>query len=357
MSRLAGQYDLEDELNRAFCQYRCFRLIDNPIKHLIVTLWALVASLFIVLFMFLKGVFKSNDNKSIAKNIAVNVTSPTYLNKELLQKFTIVQADRPRGYLRKSDLSFILRVSVFFFKSPYFVLKCIENIATYRAINDRFKPDAIIVHLEFWFASSVLTKYCEELNIEHINVMHGEKLLWFRDSFFKFHRCYIWEQHYKDVFIKLYAEPEQFYVLRSDTKEALRGYSYEPSDNLPYRYFLQGSETIEKLQEINKQFKALGAEVIFRCHPRYTDPKRFDGYPEFKIELPGDVEFIQSMLTSSGIISKYSTVLYEAGLIGVPVIIDDWTNKEMAAQLRNREFIIFNRPHKLLSEFILQKSL
>lgn len=63
----------------------------------------------------------------------------------------------------------------------------------------KYQSKAIVVHNEYSFTSSILTAYCETRNVLHINVMHGEKMYYIRDSYFRYDRCYVWDAYYRDL--------------------------------------------------------------------------------------------------------------------------------------------------------------
>ena len=81
------------------------------------------------------------------------------------------------------------------------------KLAMYRYQYEVYHPKAMIVDEEYSYTSSFLTEYCHRLGVEHIDIMHGEKLYFIRDTFFCFDRCYVWDGYYRDLFCQLRAEP------------------------------------------------------------------------------------------------------------------------------------------------------
>ena len=74
------------------------------------------------------------------------------------------------------------------------------KLAMYRYQYEVYHPKAMIVDEEYSYTSSFLTEYCHRLGVEHIDIMHGEKLYFIRDTFFCFDRCYVWDGYYRDLF-------------------------------------------------------------------------------------------------------------------------------------------------------------
>lgn len=58
----------------------------------------------------------------------------------------------------------------------------------------------------------MLTDYFHTRGVKNINVQHGEKLMFIRDSFFHFDECYVWGDYYVKMFVRMKAEPNQFIV-------------------------------------------------------------------------------------------------------------------------------------------------
>ena len=123
------------------------------------------------------------------------------------------------------------------------------KIGRYSFAIEEFSPEAIAVCAEYSFTSSVLTAYCKQRNIKHIDVMHGEKMYYMRDSFFKFDECYIWDEYYGKILASMKADKNQFVVevpasLKFDG-ELIRTQKYD------YTYYL-GAESEEVLKKISK---------------------------------------------------------------------------------------------------------
>ena len=159
------------------------------------------------------------------------------------------------------------------------------KLAMYRSLYETYRPKAIIVSEEYSYTSSFLTEYCHRLGVEHINVMHGDKLYDIHDTFFCFDRCYIWDQFYRDLFCELRAEPTQFSMEMPPSMQPWDAQDVEKA--VDYTYYLQ-AETSQMLEKIAKSLQTLqksGAVVAVRPHPLYSDMETVRRlFSDFEIE-------------------------------------------------------------------------
>ena len=215
-----------------------------------------------------------------------------------------------------------------------------------------------LVTSEYSWTSSILTEFCERNKIFHINYMHGDKSYYIRDSFFKFHRCYVWDKHYEEVFCKLKAFKNQFKVI-----EFL---DFIPQINIEIKefyntYYLQIDETEDEIDEIIAILEKLKLKTGFkgkiRCHPEYTTKKIKNKIP--KEMLDEEISIYYSIAKSNYIIAKYSTVLYEAFAMkkGIIVIDDITEGRERYKCLKELGWISLSKPHLMLSEIIKEGSI
>lgn len=236
-----------------------------------------------------------------------------------------------------------------------FCLKLLLRMEMYAYVLSQGTFQAVITHSEYSYASSFLTEYCRRLGVEHINVMHGDKLYYIRDAFFHFDRCYIWDEYYRKLFCALRAEPTQFRVELPPSMQPWEKPATPPEVDLTY--YLQG-ESPEQLRRIAAALHTLqvrGMVIAVRPHPRYTPPESMRFFQDFLVE-DGSISIEQSVLRTKRAVSRYSTVLLQASINGVSVVIDDLTEPERFAQLRSLRYIMLDKPHELLSA-LLQEDL
>ncbi len=255
---------------------------------------------------------------------------------------------------RKLNLKDRFYILKFLFKYPlswHFALKAEIKIARYRWLISLYSPKALIVHNEYSFTSSLLTDFCNRNGVELINVMHGEKLFFMRDSFFQFNRCYIWDAFYKDLFTELRADSEQFIVEVPPSLLFEKQSSYKTVD---YTYYLQaqGGARLELIANIMKDLKQKGYTVAIRPHPRYTNMEMLKGYlgdSNIEVEKCGEFSIEDSILRTKNAISIYSTVLQQAYYNGTKVIIDDVSDPKMVSKLQELQYIMARTDNTLIS--------
>lgn len=256
--------------------------------------------------------------------------------------------------LTQADLDYLRKVRRKYPFAFYFRLKCMLKLAMYSHAIDSSHPKAIICSEEYSFTCSFLTDYCRFRGVEHINVMHGEKLYFIRDSFVHFDRFYVWDQHYVDLFKDLSAEEMQF---RIEIPPSLRFPPREPIEKqVDYTYYL-GNETLEQIEHILANLAILrerGARVAIRLHPSYFSHSKFlcEDPRGFVIERKEDCSIEESLLHTGCAISLYSTVLLQAAFNNVPYAIDDLSNPFLFKQIKDMRFLLLSKPCTLLSELI-----
>ena len=225
------------------------------------------------------------------------------------------------------------------------------KLAMYRYQYEVYHPKAMIVDEEYSYTSSFLTEYCHRLGVEHIDIMHGEKLYFIRDTFFCFDRCYVWDGYYRDLFCQLRAEPTQF---RIELPPAMQPWDAQGVEKtVDYTYYLQVEtpQMLEKIAESLQKLRKNGAKVAVRPHPLYSDMEIVRRlFPDFEIEANTEIGIETSILRTRHVVGLYSTVLYQAHINHVPVVVDDLTDPERFTQLAELKYMMLSLHHTLLSE-------
>ena len=347
---LASMPEPKDDIERGYCQYRCQAKLQGRFMNSLISF----ASFPVTLLMLLKYSRASAPEKEQpCENRAVlfrdgkpaNIV-PVSLQEEFAQ---VITDPVEGGVLRKEDRKFIGQL---FRRHPFswlFLLKCTIKIARYRYAMEKYAPRALIVCNEYSFTSSVLTEFCGRNQLELINVMHGDKFFDIRDSFFHFHRCYVWDAHYIRLFESMRAASGQF---RVEIPESVRFHVEQlPEKCYDYTYYLGGEnrEALLRLHNMLARMQENGVSVNVRPHPRYTDMEALKQiYTDIHVE-DGQDTIEMSVLKSRAVISQFSTVLLQAYYNGIPVVVDDVTNPEQYEKLRELEYSMVDKPHQTLS--------
>ena len=349
----------KDDIERSYLQYRCQNFLMKRGIPLLLNAAAIPLSL---AYRFkLRGRTESGDKPATGEWTAVLLYAgrDTIVPDSLREEFNITQIPDFQNRLRLTaeDTAYLRELRRRYPFAFYFRLKCMLKIAMYRDAIARFAPKAIICSSEYSFNSSVLTDYCRKQEITHINVMHGDKSYYIRDTFFHFDRCYVWDQHFVDLFRDLRAQPEQFII------------ELPPSMRLPRResrwervdatYYL-ANETEDQIRVILTNLSALsrqGKKVVLRMHPLYPEHAKllYENPYGLLVEEPREVPIEDSLLRTGCVISLFSTVLLQASANGIPIVIDDMTDYAHYLALRPLRILVMEKEHSLLSDLVKQE--
>lgn len=338
-----------DEIERSYFQYKCQMQFNGKG---ITFLLNLVSFPVAIIYWFKYGK-KGQVNQREPKSLVFfrDGKPENILPKSLKNKYNTIESDPVEGtLLTEKDKKFIKKIIYRYPFSWQFILKCLIKIGRYSFAIEEYSPEAIAVCAEYSFTSSVLTAYCKQRNIKHIDVMHGEKMYYMRDSFFKFDECYIWDEYYGKVLISMKADRNQFVVevpasLKFD-EELPRIQKYD------YTYYLgaESEDVLQKIAKILEQLHKSGKRISIRPHPRYSNKELVKKIFAFaNVEDTKKISIEQSLLQSGAAISLYSTVLNQALCNLIPVIIDDMSNPANFNKLRELGYICLYKEHELLS--------
>lgn len=354
---LEGLPEPKDLLKRAYAQYRCQMMLERPILR---AGYQLAAMLLLPVYRRQLLRRPASRKEETADAVFAFGGPDTILPCSLRQEYPGIRQVRDFQnalFLTREDYSFLRELARRYPTAFYFRFKCMAKLAMYRSLYETYRPKAIIVSEEYSYTSSFLTEYCHRLGVEHINVMHGDKLYDIHDTFFCFDRCYIWDQFYRDLFCELRAEPTQFRMEMPPSMQPWNAQDVEKA--VDYTYYLQ-AETSQMLEKIAKSLQTLqksGAVVAVRPHPLYSDMETVRRlFSDFEIEETAEVGIETSILRTRHVIGLYSTVLYQAHINHVPVVIDDLTAPERFAQLKSLRYIMLDKPHGLLSALLQEES-
>lgn len=346
----------KDLLERSYAQYRCQMMLERPILRVMYQLAAML-----LLPVYRRQLLRRPPprKEETADAVFLSEDSERLLQETLRTAFPVLcQAWGYQGssLLRKEDLALLSTLRRRYPTAFYFRFKCMAKLAMYRYQYELYHPKALIVDEEISYTTSFLTEYCHRLGVEHINVMHGEKLYYIRDSFFCFDRCYVWDECYRRLFFDLRAEPTQFRVEIPPSMQPWEKPSTPPEVDLTY--YLQEEPTEQRMQiaAALHTLQARGMVIAVRPHPLYCDDTLLEIFSGFALEMPGNCSIEQSILRTKCAVSLYSTVLLQASINGVAVVIDDLTAPERFAQLKSLRYIMLDKPHGLLSALLQEES-
>jgi len=345
--------DAKNDIERSYKQYLCQSLFVPKLHLVILNLIAALIIFPIFIFLTFKRPFvkKREEVKCIGEfpNRELN-TIPDELSRLMINNSVWTK----NFSFQFSDWRYLFLLLKNYFISPFFVLKCGIKMAMYSHMIRLYHPSTFVVMSEFSCTSSFLTLYCRDHNIRHINIMHGEKLFFIRDSFFHFDKCYVWDEHYKNLFLKLFAEPTQFVVSKPQYLKINVGKYQNKESYSDFKYYLSVFSEQELLSIINslKFATQCGKTVKYRPHPRYSDLSLLRKYVKDQdIENPKDVSIEESISNLEYAVGSYTTVLLQAYSVGKKIINDDVTYKEQYLKLKEMDYILINKGLPSLSQF------
>lgn len=340
-----------DEIERGYFQYCCQMRLYGKAIHYALNLVALPMSMFyLIKYRKESYVFEHNENCVFFRNGLPNNIIPNSLKNKHTNIFSVAD-----------DIMSLTEADMFFLKSIFkrypfswmLWLKTILNVARYSATISKYNPSVILACNEFSYTSSILTKYCRMKGVKHINIMHGEKLFYMRDSFVCYDEYYVWNQYYADLLIELGAETKQFKIESQDA--LIIPPDVHCSKEYDFTYYL-ASESKEILNNISGYMRILqenGYKVAVRPHPRYSNSEEIAFiFKDIEIEDYKKLSIEKSLLRTRNAISLYSTVLNQAYHNGISVVIDDMSNPDGYKKLEELRYVMLRTAHFLLSSFV-----
>lgn len=236
----------------------------------------------------------------------------------------------------------------------YFILKGLFSLYKYKSLISNSYIKEIYVSYEFSFLSSYLTYYCSCYNIQHNNIMHGDKYFDIHDSYSSFHICYVWDRYYQKLFKKLRSITPEYKLVdlnilcsssNQNKLDAQLVYYLGPESKDEMINVRNTLTTISSRHMINKNY------IYIRPHPRRSNLADVRSvFSDFSIDLWDNecVVFCNANL----IISKFSSMLIRGYKAKKNVYIDNVSDIEYYEKLKKLNFIGFHYNFKKISSLI-----
>ena len=338
-----------DDMERSFFQYRCHM---QSVSRLLRVFQSLLAYPVFLLLMLKSGKAPEAGEKTDTAVYINEGIGTDIIPDSLTARFSQILSTRDSAlFFTKRERDWFLPVWKRYWRYPYFLLKCYTKMGVYAALERAHHPRALIVYSEFSFTCSLLTAYCAHVGMEHINVLHGEKLLNIRDVFVRYHRFYVWDESHKDLFLQMRAEPSQF-VVEAPPMMRLR-LPQEATRRYDLTYYA-GSLTecqIDRLRACFAGLRRQGLRICVRVHPRFGNlslvREKLEGCV---FEDAKEISLEQSLAETGACCGIISTVLYQAHLCGKPIVIDDVSDPDKFSLIKDLGYQMLQVPHRLLSE-------
>ena len=282
--------------------------------------------------------------------IILNGASTDIVPKDLMKNAHKVISARKRVYLSSRDIYFWFKCIAKARLKPANCLRILLWLMKYSYIRKFYNPKIVANHIEYLACSSILTLYCEENNIQHVNFMHGEKPYFIRDAFFSFHQMYVFDEYYISLFDSLHANVQKYHIYLPESFQI-----QIKRDIYDFVYFLaaESEDQVLKIISCMSQLKSAKYKVAVKPHPRHGDHKFMMGYcAEMGIDYINPVTPSTEILSITKYpIALFSTCLTQAYFSKKAIVIDDVTDPEKYASILDMR-LIFIPDSIRLSKFL-----
>lgn len=341
----------QNDVDRAYNKYLCECYTINSRS---IIIFRNIVALFFLLYYFVKPNQIVNCEKQY-DSLVINgdprkESSIPYIYKENMIHISI---DAP-GSLTREDKRFLIYVWRKHPFSFFFLLKTLIKISVYSEGIRKYKPKRILCTSEASFPVAILTNYCENKGIEHINFQHGLLAYKSRIAYSRFSKQLVWEKCFENALKEMHDDSKVFQIVQP---EAIR-YSSDKTNEVSGRitYYLQeiDRDLLVKLSSLYADFHNHGMKIVFRPHPLFNDIKLIKEYlPNAEIEDLSVITIDESLNKTEYVIARGSTVLYQAKLMNKKVLIDDISMPESFKYMKQRVFSVWfdDVNHYLLSTF------
>ena len=283
------------------------------------------------------------------KDILPSAFSERYQNVEVVKK-------TGEPLIDKVAAKIFLKSAMCNLHRPYFNLIVLARMAEACGTAYAYQPEALCFYArERDFAVPLITLYCEKKGLEFVSFMHGDYLKTIDKSYMRFSKYYVWDSYYVEMFEELNWISNQFEVY---LPQKLQGIT-KPRENDTYEYFATyyfGAESRKRIDGVKRAFDILnehGYKCKVRPHPRFSDLEYLSSvFCDYVMEDCKTVSLEESLENSRYTVALNSTVLAQTYYSGKEFVIDDYSDPERYELLKERAYIMLNKPHKLLSELL-----
>jgi len=246
-------------------------------------------------------------------------------------------------YYYKDLLYILIKRPIFFFKNILFFSILGIRIAKYYSLIRFNDIKYLIVLQEYSFYISYVTKLMEKRNGKLYNIMHG--IPGDTYCYFRFSKCFVWSEYFKEKYIQNRAYKEQFVMSGSLFHSyILKYYDKNTLETFDILYAMDGevegyNDVIEILEKLSLYYK-----VGIKQHPRQ------------KVKLNTDIaivndDIVTSILKSKIIIGHYTTALLDTVIlkkIAISYLGKDITKSKYIDYIDKR-YIFFTKQNLLKS--------
>lgn len=363
---LDGLPEPKDDLDRSVLQYRGEMYYVSTGRRVAGNVACLLAFLPLMVWIVASTLFRpmqgERSDMALVYFAAPHISSLLIPSEELegTDPASVVRVttsfDPLKLRLDRRGWSLLLKSAVRARFEPFFVAKALVKLSQAGHIVYAYAPVKVVTNTESSFSTSVLTSYFEGQGIDYIGIMHGEFFANSKASFFRFTRFYAWDDYYKGLLLRQRCEENQ---IRISTPPSLNvpGYvpSTKPTYDITYYCQLEDDETKARLASALGALQAEGMRCRVRLHPLSLRGDYEDIFPS-GVELePEGLSLGESLSVTSRVAGRCSTVLYQSFRLGIPVIIDDYSDRGEYSSLQLKGYRMLDAPHELMSNLLKER--
>ncbi|MCI9480666.1 MAG: hypothetical protein HFI21_17025 [Lachnospiraceae bacterium] len=347
----------KDDVERAYYQYLCQKQNEPAWKDIFFNISSFFMIPFYKMLMLRRGKKQVLLNKSDAVFISNGISDKIIPNSLKIEFPQMEETDFETNLgLIREDLVFVRQIYKKY-RQPYFQLKILAKLSIYSSAIRRYSPKAVISYTEGSFTCALMTKYCENLGVEHINIQHGEYSYNTRACGMRFHRMYVWERYFYDALYTLSGFKVPYVIELPDS--ILKACERNKEGNYEYEitYYLQNQskEELRNVRDMLKRLEQKGYRCKVRPHPRESEWSMLQQcLPDIAIEDIRTTSLYESLNTTEYVVSFRSTVLLEAWFNGKKILIDDYSSEKYLEELKGEDFFLLHKGVMMLSHFIEQ---
>lgn len=233
-----------------------------------------------------------------------------------------------------------------------YLFETLFSLANYSYIINKYQPLKIVTTYESSCASSILTILCSKNNIEHIDFMHGEKLYSHLNTLAHFNKIYVWDEYYVKLYNRLLFKYDDISVFNPWLNKKGEGlFNYERDICFYLNY--ESKESLGILADVINKLVLKGLKVMIRPHPSQIEEILKKNIIKIDyIENPKDISIFDSINKTDKIVSRFSTVLFQAYSMNKKIVIDNVSDIEQYNKLKEVGYIMIEKEHELLSDIL-----
>jgi hypothetical protein len=335
------------DLMRSYAQYKKHQEIGhlelNPIKKVV-----LAGGFFLLPFSSLFGLYYKFINKS-TKQYRIHILS--FGNQEpmgtILEELTRLEDSRiicPPVSLPVFPFVMWMDFCRVLFQKPLWVIRNLDffgalglKVSQYYGYKCKYKINKLLFFQEYSFYSSYLTYLFERDKGALYNLMHG--IPGKESCCFRFTKCFVWGEYFKQYYIENSAEKTQFIIAGSIYHRKLSRQSNK--NNYDIIYALQGDMYVDikithrMLKVLSEIQKTLGLKIGVKKHPIYIS----------SAVIPNELITIMNQengkINAKMVVSHFSTMLLDAKVLGRKVLAYVPKEKRELVKYLGKDEVVF----------------